>query len=300
MSDSTPDLDPSDFLFSEEAGLGGVQTADTGPFASEDGARRSMENEAERLARRQLILEAHGTHALLVIFQGMDASGKDEAIHHVMSVVDPESCSAQAFASMNEEEAQHDYLWRAMRALPARGKMAVFNRSYYEQVVGERVSPEIMEDAHLPDGIVEAARDGALWPQRYRQIRDVERYLVENGIHLVKLFLHVSNEEQRQRLLDRTERPEKRWDFSRADVEKRDDWEAFMDAYEAALAATHTDAAPWHVIPADHKWFARAAAAAIISDALRGLHDDAFPEPDEEHRELLAWGREQLKADTEN
>jgi PPK2 family polyphosphate:nucleotide phosphotransferase len=230
-----------------------------------------------------------------VLFQGLDASGKDEAIHHVMSVVDPTACSARAFSQMNEEEAKHDYLWRAMQAVPARGKMAVFNRSYYEQVVAERVSPDLMEGQHLPDAIREAARDGSLWPQRYRQIRDVERYLVENGIHLVKLFLHVSNEEQRQRLIERTERPEKRWDFSRADVEKRDDWDAFQEAYGDALRATSTDAAPWYVLPADHKWFARAAAATIISDALHRLHAD-FPEPDDDLAETLAWARKELEA----
>lgn len=291
-------LDPSAYLVSEGRGLGAFDPAGTGPFTSEDEARAVMEEEARRLARRQLILEANGTHGLLVIFQGMDASGKDEAIHHVMSVVDPQACSAKSFSSMNEEEAAHDYLWRAMRAVPARGKMAVFNRSYYEQVVAERVSPETMEGQHLPPDVLAAAEDGSLWEQRYRQIRDVERYLVENGVHLVKLFLHVSKEEQRRRLLDRIERPEKRWDFSRADVEKRADWDAFQSAYDDALRATSTDHAPWHVIPADRRWFARATVAALISDALRRLHDDRFPEPDEEQQALLDWGRDQLQPDS--
>lgn len=290
-----PDLDPSAYLISDDRSLDAFDPSDTGPFGSEDEARAAMEEEAKRLARRQLILEANGTHGLLVIFQGMDASGKDEAIHHVMSVVDPQACSAKSFSEMNEEEAAHDYLWRALRAVPARGKIAVFNRSYYEQVVGDRVSPEMMEDQHLPPDVLEAARDGSLWEQRYRQIRDVERYLVENGIHLVKLFLHVSKEEQRRRLLDRIDRPEKRWDFSRADVTKRDDWGAFQSAYDDALRATSTDHAPWYVIPSDHKWFARATAAALISDALRRLHGDRFPEPDDEQQELLDWGRDQLQ-----
>ncbi len=301
MPTTTAALDPAAFLFgpASEGGeadrLDRFDPADTGPFESDNDAREATEEGAKRLARQQLILEANGTHGLLILFQGMDASGKDEAIHHVMAAVDPEACSAKAFAQMNEDEARHDFLWRAMRALPARGKMAVFNRSYYEQVVAERVSPDLMEGQHLPPEIEEAARDGSLWEERYRQVRDVERYLVENGIHLVKLFLHVSKEEQRQRLLERIERPEKRWDFSRADVEKRDDWGAFMAAYGAALRATSTQAAPWHVIPADHKWFARAAVAAVISDKLRHLHDD-FPEPDEELQELLDWARDQLEA----
>jgi PPK2 family polyphosphate:nucleotide phosphotransferase len=297
MPASASALDPADFRFTSEDDLARFDPADTGPFDSEDAAREATKEEAERLARRQLILEAHGVYGVLVIFQGMDASGKDEAIHHVMSVVDPESGSARSFSSMNEEEAAHDYLWRTMRASPARGKLAIFNRSYYEQVVGERVSPELMEDQNLPSEVEESARDGSLWAQRYRQIRDVERYLTENGIRIVKLFMHVSKEEQRQRLLERTERPEKRWDFSRADVEKRDDWDAFQEAYEAALRATSTDEAPWYVIPADHKWYARAAAAAIISDTLGRLHHDEFPEPDDDLRDLLDWARDQLQAD---
>jgi PPK2 family polyphosphate:nucleotide phosphotransferase len=296
MPTSASALDPAGFRFAPDDTLSRFDPADTGPFDSEDAARDATKEEAERLARRQLILEAHGVYGVLVIFQGMDASGKDEAIHHVMAAVDPESGSARSFASMNEEEAQHDYLWRTMRALPARGKLAVFNRSYYEQVVGERVSPELMEAQSLPPEIVEAARDGSLWAQRYRQIRDVEHYLTENGIRVVKLFLHVSNEEQRRRLLERTERPEKRWDFSRADVEKRDDWDAFQEAYEAALRATSTEFAPWYVVPADHKWYARAVAAAIVSDTLGRLHHDQFPEPDDDLRDLLDWARDQLQA----
>ena len=172
--------------------------------------------------------------------------------------------------------------------------MAVFNRSYYEQVVAERVDPSLLEDQPVSPRIRQAAEDGSLWHERYRQIRDVERYLVENGIHIVKLFLHVSNETQRQRLLERIERPEKRWDFSRADVEKRDDWDTFMEAYEKAFQATSTPWAPWYILPADNKWFARAAAAAVVTQKLEQLHD-TFPEPDAEHAELLAWARDELE-----
>ena len=291
-----PAPDPAAFRFTPGDRLADVDTSATGPFSGEDEAREATAEMADDLARRQLMLEAHGTHGLLVVVEGMDASGKDEAIHHVMSAVDPGGASATSFSVMSEDEAAHDYLRRASVALPARGEMAIFNRSYYGQVVPDRVSPEMMESQNLPPEVMAGAESGALWGDRLRQIGDFERYLVENGVHIVKLFLHVSKEEQRQRLIERTERPEKRWDFSRADVEKRDDWDAFLGAYEAAFETTSTDRAPWHVVPADHKWFGRAAVAAVVLGALRDLHDD-FPEPDDEHRELLEWGRKQLEAD---
>ncbi len=292
----TDTLDPDDFRFGPADRLADVDPSATGSFADEDAAEEATAQGARELARRQLMLEAHGTRGLLVVMEGMDAAGKDEAIHHVMSAVDPGSGSATAFSSMSEAEARHPFLWRASRALPARGELAVFNRSYYDQVVGDRVSPERLERQHLPAEVEAGAETGALWADRLRQIRDWERYLGENGVRVVKLFFHVSNGEQRRRLIERTERPEKRWDFSRADVEKRRDWDAFLEAYERAFQATSTEAAPWHVLPADRKWFSRAAAAAVILGALRDLHDD-FPEPDDDHRELLAWGRKELGAD---
>lgn len=291
-----PALDPAALRFAADDRLDGVDPSGTGPFASEDEAREVTEEVARDLARLQFMLEAHGTHGLVVIFEGMDAAGKDEAIHHVMGALDPGAASATSFSSMSEDEATHDYLWSAVRALPARGEVAVFNRSYYGRVVGDRVSPEFLDDQQLPPEVVAGADDGTLWADRLRQIRDFERYLAENGVHVVKLFFHVSKDEQRQRLIERTERPEKRWDFSRADVEKRRDWDAFLAAYEAAFRETSTDRAPWYVLPANHKWFSRAAAAVVIRHALRELHDD-FPEPDEDQRELLAWGRGQLEAD---
>ena len=291
-----PALDPAALRFAPGDRLADTDPADTGPFASEDEAREATEEAARALARSQLMLEAHGTHGLLVVFEGMDAAGKDEAIHHVMGAVDLGSASATSFSSMSDDEATREYLRRAFAALPARGEVAVFNRSYYGRVVADRVSPEFLDDQSLPPEVAAGAEDGTLWDDRLRQIRDVERYLTENGIRVVKLFFHVSKDEQRRRLLERTERPEKRWDFSRADVEKRRDWNAFLDAYAAAFRATSTDHAPWYVVPADHKWFSRAAAAAVVLAALQDLHDD-FPEPDEDHQELLAWGREQLEAE---
>ena len=293
----TDALDPQAFRFGPDDRLADVDPAATGPFADEDAAQEATAQGARELSRRQLMLEAHGTHGLLVVMEGMDAAGKDEAIHHVLSATDPGSGSATAFSSMSEAEARHPFLWRASRALPARGELAVFNRSYYDQVVGDRVSPERLERQSLPPEIAAGAETGALWTDRLRQIRDWERTLAENGVRVVKLFFHVSKDEQRRRLIERTERPEKRWDFGRADVEKRRDWDAFLQAYEHAFQATSTDAAPWHVLPADHKWFSRAAASAVILDALKNIHDD-FPEPDDDQRELLAWGREQLGAES--
>ena len=289
-------LDPAAFRFGPDGRLAEVDTADTGPFESEDEAREATEGMSKDLARRQLMLEAHGTHGLLVVVEGMDAAGKDEAIHHVMAAVDPGSASATSFSAMSQDEAAHDYLRRASTALPARGEIAVFNRSYYGQVTADRVSPEMLDDQNLPPDVAAGAEDGALWDDRLRQIRDFERYLGENGVRVVKLFFHVSKDEQRRRLVERTERPEKRWDFTRADVEKRREWGAHLAAYEAAFRATSTDRAPWYVLPADHKWFSRAAAASVVLAALRGLHDD-FPEPDDEQRELLEWGRRELGAE---
>ena len=285
--------DPAGLRLSASDALADRDPASTDAFDGEDEARDYTQDSAVRLARAQLMLEAHGTHGLLVVVEGMDAAGKDEAIHHVMGAVAPGSARAHSFASMSEREARHDYLRRASVVLPARGELVVFNRSYYGQVVSDRVSPEFLDEQSLPPDVRAGAESGTLWDDRLRQIRDFERYLGENGIRVVKLFFHVSKEEQRQRLLERIERPEKRWDFGRADVDKRERWDDFQAAYGAALQATTTDRAPWYVIPSDRKWYGRAAAASVILSALTDLHD-GFPEPDDDHRELLAWGRDRL------
>ncbi|WP_420455298.1 PPK2 family polyphosphate kinase [Rubrivirga sp.] len=288
--------DPAALRFGPDDRLDDRDPAATDAFAGEDQARDFTEDSARRLARAQLMLEAHGTHGLLIVVEGMDAAGKDEAIHHVMGAVDPGSARARSFASMSDDEARHVFLRRAAIAAPARGELAIFNRSHYSQVVGDRVSPELLDDQSLPPEVEAGAESGALWDDRFRQIRDFERTLVENGVAVVKLFFHVSKDEQRRRLLERIERPEKRWDFGKADIEKREQWDAFLDAYGAALRATTTDRAPWFVIPSDQKWYSRAAAASVVLGALHGLHDD-FPEPDDDQRELLEWGRQQLESD---
>lgn len=289
-------IDPAAYRFAPDGRLAAFDPADRGPFATESAAREATAEGARELGRRQLMLTAHGTHGLLVVFQGMDASGKDEAIVQVLSAIDPQAAAAASFGRPTDDEAAHDYLWRTFQHLPPRGGLGVFNRSYYEQVVAERVHPEHVQKQPVPDRVRRAAADGSLWDERLRQIRDIERYWDENGLHTVKLYLHVSPEVQRQRLIERTERPEKRWDFSRADVEERVHWEAYLDAYERAMQATTTDASPWYVIPSDHKWAARATVAAILNAHLATLHD-RLPEPDAELQDTLHWARRELGAD---
>lgn len=292
MADA-PAIDPEGYRFRSGDRLADFRTDDSGPFADEGDARDFVEAGARRLSRLQHVVHAHGDAGLLVVFQGMDASGKDEAIVQVMAAMDPQQCEATHFHSPTDREARHDYFWQAFRSFPARGQVAVFNRSYYERVIGDRVHPDRLGDQHLPEDVAAGAEDGALWRDRLRQISDVERYLPENGIAVRKVFLHISKEAQRQRLLERTERPEKRWDFSKSDVEDRELWDRYMEAYEDAFEATSTDAAPWFVVPADQKWYARAVVSQIVADALGGLHDD-FPEPDEDQQALLKEARKRL------
>jgi PPK2 family polyphosphate:nucleotide phosphotransferase len=290
-----PDLSPYRFAPGAQP-LVRLPTSAPDLFADEDAARAYTATCADAIARHQLMLEAHGVYGLLVIVQGMDAAGKDEAIHHVFSTTDPGSGEAHAFSSLPEPDAPHDFLRRAAIRMPARGEIGVFNRSYYEQVTSDRVSPDLLDEQHLPPGVLRGAVDGSLWTDRLRQIRDYERYLHENGIRIVKLFFHVSKDEQRRRLIERIERPEKRWDFSRADIEKRAHWDAFLDAYDHAFEATSTPDAPWLVLPSDDRWTARALAAAAVRNALANLHTD-FPEPDDELAETLAWARKRLDSE---
>lgn len=271
--------------------LGVVPTDDTLGFAGEDEAQADLEGTAERLAQAQDVLMAHGTHGLLLLLQGMDASGKDETITFALSSLDMRACEFKQFQKMTEKEARHDYLWRVSAALPARGQVGVFDRSYYEHVVSERVHPEKLEDQRLPPEAAES-----LWEDRCRQINEFERYLTENGIHVLKVFLHVSKEEQRKRLLRRIERPETRWQFSRSDIEDRELWDEFMDAYSEALTRTHTEHALWHVVPADREWCARAAIASLLADRLEALHDD-YPELTDEQSAMLEEARRCLEAE---
>jgi PPK2 family polyphosphate:nucleotide phosphotransferase len=284
-------MDTTQFIYGTgtAAALADFDPAFTGGFGGEEEARAWMAEAADGIARYQDILMAHGDYGLLVIFQAMDGAGKDATIKHVMSAADPQGCEVKMFKEATEKEVRHDYLWRASAALPARGQIGIFNRSYYEHVVAEKVHPEKLERQRLP----EEARGEGLWERRFRQINDFERYLVENGIHVLKFFLHLSHEEQRRRLLERLDRPDKRWKFSSSDVEERGLWDEHMRAYEEAFGRTSTEWAPWHIIPADRRWFARAAVASAVASRLKSLHAE-YPAPNAEQEREFEEARKAL------
>jgi PPK2 family polyphosphate:nucleotide phosphotransferase len=244
----------------------------------------------EQLATHQDKLYAQDRHALLVIFQAMDAAGKDGAIKHVMSGVNPQGVQVYSFKAPSAEELDHDYLWRCARLLPERGRIGIFNRSYYEEVLIVRVHQQILAAAHLPEEL----KDKKIWSRRFAEINAFERYLEDNGIHVVKIFLNISKEEQRRRFLARIERPEKNWKFSVRDVEERTHWDVYMDAYEDCIRHTSTKDAPWYVVPADHKWVARLAVSGIINARLQSLKLE-YPAITERQREQLEEARKMLE-----
>jgi len=243
----------------------------------------------EALAKLQDMLYAQDRLAVLVIFQAMDAAGKDGTIKHVMSGVNPQGCQVYSFRAPNDEELDHDFLWRCVKCLPERGRIGIFNRSYYEEVLVVRVHQELLERERLPV----TASPEEIFEDRYTDIRHFERYLGRNGIVVLKFFLHVSKKEQKKRLLERLENPQKYWKFSGADVKERDYWNDYMDAYETMVRRTATKEAPWYVVPADNKWFTRAVVAAAIIDALGSL-DLHYPEIGPEKRKELAAARRAL------
>jgi PPK2 family polyphosphate:nucleotide phosphotransferase len=249
---------------------------------------RALARQIAELSALQGRLYADNRYALLLIFQAMDAAGKDGVIKHVMSGVNPQGCQVFSFKHPSAVELDHDFLWRTTRALPERGRIGIFNRSYYEEVLIVRVHPEILRAQNLPR---EAPVGDDLWEQRYRSIADFERHLHGNGTRIVKFFLHLSRKEQRTRFLDRIDDPDKNWKFSRADLEERKYWKRYAKAYEACLAATSTRHAPWYVVPADDKRNARLIVSHIILDALRRL-DVHYPRTDaKRRRELRAMRR---------
>jgi PPK2 family polyphosphate:nucleotide phosphotransferase len=227
---------------------------------------------------------------LLLIFQAMDAAGKDGAIKHVMSGVNPQGCQVFSFKSPSTEELDHDFLWRTTRCLPERGRIGIFNRSYYEEVLIVRVHPEILHARKLPDEIM---HDDRLWEHRYRSIVDLEKHLHANGTRIIKFFLHLSKDEQRRRFLARIDDPEKNWKFSAADIAERRLWKEYRRAYEECLTATSTTYAPWYVVPADDKENARLIISQIILDTMKGMKM-RYPESDREHRRELRAVRKQL------
>jgi len=254
-------------------------------YKSKKEYQKRLEEHVETLSALQNLHYASDHQALLLIFQGMDAGGKDGAIRHVMSGVNPQGCQVFGFKQPSAEELKHDFLWRTTRHLPERGRIGIFNRSYYEEVLIVRVHPEILRSQGLPE---ELRHQKSFWNERYRSITDLESHLHRNGTQIVKFFLHLSKGEQRERFLARIDEPEKNWKFSLADIHERKHWNLYMQAYEACLTATSTAHAPWYVVPADDKKNARLIVSQIVMDALDGLKM-AYPKTTEKRqRELKA------------
>lgn len=266
---------------------------DTGGLKlGKDHAADLLKQGVEVLAALQDKLYAQDKRALLLVFQAMDAAGKDGTIKHVMSGVNPQGCQVFSFKAPSAEELDHDFLWRTTKALPERGRIGIFNRSYYEEVLVVRVHPQILGRQKLPPGLVTKS----IWKERWEDIAAFEKYLCRNGVAVVKFFLHVSRKEQRKRFLERLERPEKNWKFSLADAEERKHWDAYMTAYEDAIRATAAPWAPWYVVPADNKWFTRLVVASAVIDAMERM-DLAYPEVDEAKKAELAKAKEALEAE---
>jgi PPK2 family polyphosphate:nucleotide phosphotransferase len=253
---------------------------------SKEHAQKELERGVERLAELQGKLYAQNRWAVLLVLQAMDAAGKDSTIKHVMSGVNPQGCQVHSFKAPSAEELQHDFLWRTARALPERGQIGIFNRSYYEEVLVVRVHPELFERERIPATLV--SKD--IWEQRYEDINNFERYLSENGIVVLKFFLYLSKKEQKKRFLERLEDPEKNWKFSMSDALERRHWDKYMHAYEDMIRSTSTKRAPWHVVPADHKWFSRMVVAEAIIDAMENM-DLSFPKMDAQKKKELKNAR---------
>jgi PPK2 family polyphosphate:nucleotide phosphotransferase len=280
------------FIFNPDA-KGSLEIHDpnfTENFRNEEEAKDSMQADCSDLAKYQDILLAHESHGLLLIFQGMDGAGKDAAIKHVMSSADPQGCSVRMFKVPSKEERKHDYLWTAAKAIPARGQIGIFNRSYYEHVIADRVHREKLDEQKLPAD----AKGKDIWKKRYRHINNFEQYLADEGIVILKFFINISKETQREKLLERINRADKKWKFSMDDVEDREHWEEYQKISAEVFKQTGTKTAPWHIIPANNRWFARATVAAIIVDKLKSLHAK-YPAPSEEQKEELAKAEKTLK-----
>jgi PPK2 family polyphosphate:nucleotide phosphotransferase len=271
--------------------LADFDPADTGDL--DDGhrkaAKRALAQGTEMLAEMQEKLYAQDRWAVLAIFQAMDAAGKDSTIKHVMSGVNPQGCDVHAFKVPSSVELDHDFLWRCATVMPERGKIGIFNRSYYEELLVVRVHPELLDSEKLPPKLV--TKD--LWKERFEDIRAFERYLARNGTIILKFFLHVSKKEQKKRLLERLERPEKNWKYSAADVRQRKFWKEYMSAYEDAISETATKHAPWFVVPADNKWYTQIVVAAALVDALTSL-DLEFPKLSKKERDDLTAAKSSL------
>jgi PPK2 family polyphosphate:nucleotide phosphotransferase len=262
---------------------------DTGKLHSQERAEELLAKGVEKMAELQDKLYAQDRWGLLLMLQAMDAAGKDGAVKHVMSGVNPQGCQVYSFKTPSTEELDHDYLWRSMKCLPERGRIGIFNRSYYEEVLVVRVHPEILANERMPAPLVTKN----IWEERFQDMCAFERYLSRNGIVVRKFFLNISKKEQKKRFLDRLDQSEKNWKFSSADLHEREHWDEYMRAYEEMIANTSTPQAPWYVIPSDNKWFTRLAVAAAIVDTLDGL-DLSYPKVDAEKKKELDAARKTL------
>ena len=264
--------------------------ADTAGIRSKQHATADLQKSLEQLADLQAKLYAQDQWALLLIFQGMDASGKDGVIKHVMAGVNPMGCQAYSFKAPSSEEQQHDYLWRTMQRIPERRRIGIFNRSYYEEVLIVRVHPDLLKNENIPPSLITKK----IWEERFDDICAFERYLTRNGIVVRKFFLNLSKKEQARRFLARLDEPEKNWKFSAADIHEREYWNDYMEAYEDTIQHTATPAAPWYVVPADNKWFTRLVVASAIIDTLQQLNL-SYPKVDAKRRKELDEARKLLE-----
>jgi PPK2 family polyphosphate:nucleotide phosphotransferase len=259
-------------------------------YASKHDYKKLLAEHVVQLSAQQQLFYASNRHAILLIFQAMDAAGKDGAIRHVMSGVNPQGCQVFSFKHPSPAELEHDFLWRTTRDLPERGRIGIFNRSYYEEVLIVRVHPEILRNEGLPDAALD---DGEVWRNRYRSIVDLERHLERNGTCVIKFFLHLSPDEQRKRFVERIDSPDKNWKFSTADIEERKFWKQYMNAYEQCLSATSTRHAPWYIVPADDKRNARLIVSRIVLDTFEALKM-AYPKANSQRRRELQEIRKRL------
>jgi PPK2 family polyphosphate:nucleotide phosphotransferase len=267
----------------------------TDGLANKAEAAARLAEGVELLVDYQDRLSAQGTYGVLLILQGLDAAGKDSTIRHVMSGVNPQGVQVHSFKEPSVEELDHDFMWRYQHALPERGRIGIYNRSHYEEVLVVRVHPELLVNERLPP----SALTGDTWKRRYREINDWERHLVDNGIRVVKVLLNLSKREQAKRFLSRIERPEKNWKFSASDIREREHWEEYQRAFEKMLNNTSTECAPWYVVPADHKWFTRLATAAILIRALAEI-DPQYPRPEPTVLQEMEAATAALRADAES
>jgi PPK2 family polyphosphate:nucleotide phosphotransferase len=278
-------IDPKEFRVQpgDKVELRKWQTRVTPCYESKEHYQQILSEHVKELSSLQALLYASNRYSVLLLFQAMDAAGKDGAIKHVMSGVNPQGCQVFSFKHPSAEELEHDFLWRTTQRLPERGRIGIFNRSYYEEVLIVRVHPEILRAQGLPQGMLD---EKTIWKERFRSIADLEKHLHRNGTRIIKFYLHLSQEEQRKRFLERIDTPEKNWKFSQGDLEERMLWNQYMQAYESCLSETSTKNSPWYIVPADDKANARLIISRVIIDMLKGL-EMTYPEPTKERRKEL-------------